>query len=106
MTLAEIAARGALVRVIQFDPVAVTVDAVQRAAYRMSDRLSIDIRMDETVECTVHLSEASEVESVLADFRNEVLDQVLRERIRTETAAARNLILALAFSNTGVVSQE
>lgn len=93
-------------RVVEFDPAAVTIDAVQRAAYRMSDRLSIDVRAGEVIECTVHIPAGSQVDELLAEFRNEVLDQVLRERIRQETAEARNLILAVAFSNTGVVPAE
>ena len=42
----------------------------------------------------------------MAEFQNEVLDQVLRERIRNETKEVRNLILALAFSNTGLVRDD
>ena len=59
---------------------------------------------DESFVCVLTFvnDEPSDEESAAA-FRNEVLDQVLRERIREETAAARNLILALAFSQTGTV---
>jgi His-Xaa-Ser system protein HxsD len=46
------------------------------------------------------------VAALLADFRNEVVDQALRERIRDETQETRNLILALAFSHTGLVDAE
>ena len=49
---------------------------------------------------------ADSAEETLKDFRNEVLDQSLRERIRNETAEVRNLILSLAFSNTGLASGE
>ena len=45
----------------------------------------------------------ADAEALVAEFRNEVLDQVLRERIRIETQEARNLILAVAFSGTGLV---
>ena len=57
------------------------------------------------MQCTLHFSPnaADDVEAILAEFRNEVLDQTLRERIRGETQEVRNLILALAFSNTGLV---
>jgi His-Xaa-Ser system protein HxsD len=43
---------------------------------------------------------------LVADFRNEVLDQVLRERIRAETSDIRNLVLALAFSRTGLADPD
>src|SRR4051794_29063365 len=84
-----------------------SADAIQRAIYVLSDRLSADLVTEaELYRCTVHLpADADDVESTLADFRNEVLDQTLRERVRGETAEARNLILALAFSNTGLVER-
>jgi His-Xaa-Ser system protein HxsD len=91
---------------LRFECSAHTSDAIQRAAYRFSDRLSCDLVTDGPVfRCTVHLNGdlAADAESVIADFRNEVLDQTLRERIRGETEQARNLILALAFSKTGLV---
>ncbi len=93
---------------LSFDRAAYSLDAVQRATYRFSDRLSCDISEEpETIEVTVHLAEgASEQETVLANFRNEVLDQVLRERIRAETGDVRNLVLALAFSKTGLIDAD
>lgn len=91
--------------ILSFDCAAHSLDAVQRAAYRFSDRMSCDVcERNGTTEVTVHLGEnAGEPDAVLADFRNEVLDQVLRERIRAETGEVRNLVLALAFSKTGLI---
>jgi His-Xaa-Ser system protein HxsD len=94
-----------VVREVSFDPAAVSVDAVQRAAYRLSDRLSLDLKIGDGIRCTLHLGDAAEADELVADFRNEVLDQVLRERIRQETEPARNLILALAFSRTGALPE-
>src|SRR5262245_41702401 len=92
-------------RQLTFDSSAYSVDAIQRAAYRFSNRLSCDLSAsDEAIECTLHLPDGTEdIDATLADFRNEVLDQVLRERIRAETADVRNLILAVAFSKTGLM---
>lgn len=95
-------------RELTFEASAHSVDAIQRAAYKLSDRLSCDVATDGTLfRCTLHLTTDAEdeVEATLADFRNEVLDETLRERIRGETREARNLILALAFSKTGLVDQ-
>jgi His-Xaa-Ser system protein HxsD len=93
---------------LSFDGAAASLDAVQRAAYRLSDRMSCDVvARDQTIEVTVHPSEDdADLGSLLGDFRNEVLDQVLRERIRSETAEVRNLVLALAFSRTGLVGND
>lgn len=89
-----------------FEDAGFSLDAIQRAAYRFSDRLSLDVTHEgHQFRCAVHILPSVEtpVENVLADLRTEVLDQSLRERIRADTADARNLILALAFSNTDLV---
>jgi His-Xaa-Ser system protein HxsD len=88
---------------IEFDPQTATVDAIQRAAYRLSDRLSVEIELRDSIRCTIFATTEEPSSELLAAFRNEVLDQVLRERIRNETEGARNVILALAFSQTGAV---
>ncbi len=82
-----------------------SADAIQRAAYRLSDRLSIDLAADGDVfRCSVHVlsDDPAVTAEILQTFRAEVVDQVLRERIRTETTGVRNVILALAFSKTGL----
>jgi His-Xaa-Ser system protein HxsD len=93
-------------RVVSFDRTGHSVDAVQRAAYRLSDRLSCEITtVDDAIEVRASLlDEEADADTLIAEFRNEVLDQVLRERIRTETSDVRNLVLALAFSQTGLAS--
>jgi His-Xaa-Ser system protein HxsD len=95
-----------IVREVRFDVCAYSTDAIQRAAYRLCDRLSIDLVSDGAASlCTLHIQTSDDdvADAAVHDFRNEVLDQTLRERIRTETQDVRNLILALAFSNTDLV---
>lgn len=91
-------------RVVSFDQVGHSVDSVQRAAYRLSDRLSCEVSStDEAIAARLSLlDENDDPDRLMAEFRTEVLDQVLRERIRAETADVRNLVLALAFSRTGL----
>lgn len=95
-------------RRVSFNRSGHSLDAVQRAAYRLSDRLSCDVSENtEAIEVTLHIADDdSDPDTVLADFRNEVLDQVLRERIRAETADVRNLVLAAAFSKTGLTDAD
>jgi His-Xaa-Ser system protein HxsD len=86
-----------------------SVDAIERAAYRLSDRLCLELSNEDDFHvCRLHTAGEAEVDAdaLVAEFRNEVLDQVLRERIRNETQEARNLILAVAFSGTGLVDGE
>lgn len=100
------ASASSLRRDITFDAAAYSVDAIQRAAYRFSDRFSCDlVTGSDAHRCilTVPRQGDEAIEALLADFRTEVLDQVLRERIRAETREVRNVILALAFSNTGLI---
>jgi His-Xaa-Ser system protein HxsD len=90
---------------LSFDEASCSADAIQRAAYRFSDRLTLDFVRDGGVyRCTAHLpiDDRSSADAIVADFKVEVLDQVLRERIRDQTAGVRNVILALAFTNTGL----
>jgi His-Xaa-Ser system protein HxsD len=95
-------------RNLSFDRAANSLDAVQRAAYRFSDRMSCEISEGpDVIGVVMRLTEESEDPVLVeADFRNEVLDQVLRERIRAETGDLRNLVLALAFSKTGLVDAD
>lgn len=91
---------------VEFDTTATTVDAVQRAAYRLSDRMSVDVRLrGDMVVCVVYPLPVESVELVIADFRNGVLDETLRARIRAETEDVRNAILSLAFSRTGLIPE-
>jgi His-Xaa-Ser system protein HxsD len=95
-------------RELTFDREAYSVDAVQRAAYRLSDRLSIDLIVGDDLKCAVHflVDDEASADAALGEFRNEVLDQVLRERIRNETEGVRNVILAQAFANTGLTASD
>jgi His-Xaa-Ser system protein HxsD len=90
---------------VEFDANAYSVDAVERALYRFSDRCAADVRVfDTTIRCTLTLRSADvDEDDLVYELRTEVLDQVLRERIRRETEPTRNLILSIAFSQTDFV---
>ncbi|WP_159732656.1 His-Xaa-Ser system protein HxsD [Methylosinus sp. Ce-a6] len=80
-------------------------EAVQKAAYRFIDRFAAIVsRADNSivVEITFGTESSNQREHVVADFKKELLDQNLRLRIKTETEAVRNLILAYAFSKSGL----
>lgn len=95
-------------RVLSFDRAGHSIDAIQRAAYRLSDRLSCELDGNGgSIEARVSSLDAeADFDSLIAEFRAEVLDQVLRGRIRDETADVRNLVLALAFSRTGLAETD
>ena len=75
-------------RKVNFERSAHSADAIQRAIYKFSDRLSCDLTIgDQAHLCALHLqnADAKDIDETISDFRNEVLDQTLRERIRGET---------------------
>lgn len=83
---------------------ATSIDAIQRAAYRFSDRFSCELHPgDPEHRCLLRPVAEIDAASELESFRTEVLDQTLRQRIREETEPIRTMILAQAFSRTGVV---
>jgi His-Xaa-Ser system protein HxsD len=90
-----------------FDATSHSADAIQRAAYRFCDRICIELVSDEAAHrCTLKAVGDASLDALIGDFRTEVLDQVLRERIRAETEPIRTMILAQAFSKTGVVDSQ
>ncbi|SOY77715.1 Radical SAM pair-associated protein [Cupriavidus taiwanensis] len=90
---------------LELDAAVYSLEAVQKAAYRFIDRLTVLISQDQdTVVCEVDLVKGIQtpMDDVLANFKRELLDQQLRLQIKQETESARNLILAYAFSRTGL----
>jgi His-Xaa-Ser system protein HxsD len=99
-----------MVSEVTFDPAVFSLDSVKAACYRFSDRFSpsIEIR-NSTIVCQLkfdsRFSEAS-IPAEIDNFKKEVLDQDLRQKLKVETEAVRNLILAHAFSKTGLIADE
>lgn len=95
---------------IIFDPSIYSLLAIEKAGYRFSDRFACLIESTAeglVVQLTPRRTDMSDVarENAINDFKTEVLDQNLREKIKVETAPVRNLILAHAFSRTGLIGQ-
>ena|SRR2546425_3759305 len=95
---------------LTFDTNIFPVETVKKAAYKYLDRFTVDFHLDGSIlTCFLSFSqETSDADMyvIVGDLKNEVLDQDLRERIKTETAPIRNLILAHAFSKTGLIVDE
>lgn len=90
---------------LELDSSVYPLEAVQKAAYRFIDRLTVLISQDQNqVICEIDLIAGLklQLDVVLADFKRELLDQQLRLKIKNETADVRNLILAYAFSRSGL----
>jgi His-Xaa-Ser system protein HxsD len=92
---------------LSFDSNVFPLETVKRALYRFADRCSFDVQLfDAQIKVTVHVSSnvlEAAAHELCSRIRNEVLDQDLRDAISNETANIRTLILANAFSNTGLI---
>lgn len=89
---------------ISFDRSTTELDALQQAAYAVADLMTVDIRASGTeYVCALFPRRAGLAGDELRHrIRAEVIDQALRLRIAKETEPIRNLIFALAFSETGL----
>jgi His-Xaa-Ser system protein HxsD len=85
---------------LTFDVQVFQLETVKRALYRFTDKCSFDIQLCEN-EIKVKLH--SDFDDLPSKIKNEVLDQDLRDTLAKETANVRTLILANAFSNTGLI---
>lgn len=85
--------------------------AVQKAAYRFAERCTAVLGAPDANRIPVSfvfrpgVAEQDALETVRLFFQ-ELLDQELREQIGEETRAVRALILAQAFSRTGLIRQD
>ena len=90
---------------LRFDSSVYALEAVQKAAYRFIDRLTIVIaNKNSELVCDIEIVPdiTTPPEHLIADFKRELLDQQLRLQIKNETADVRNLILSFVFSRTGL----
>ncbi len=85
--------------------------AVQKTAYRLASRFTVMIgaptetTLPVTFRFAPNTAEHTAIEEARAFFQ-ELIDQELREHVGDETRAMRALVLAHAFSRTGLVEPE
>ena len=92
---------------ITFAQTAFSIEAVKNAAYRMARVLDSHIQIvGDQIVCSVRPRDGQTLDSLIVEFRREVIDHDLRIEIRKQTEGVRNLILAHAFSKTGIVTSE
>jgi His-Xaa-Ser system protein HxsD len=93
-----------------FDEAIYSIEALKKAAYRGISYYSVVIKKEGAqYECLFSFPEKTTPEQIakyLDGYKKEVLDQDLRETIKKETEGVRNLILAHAFSKTGLIGDE
>ena len=85
-------------------------EAIQKSAYKSLNLFTIDLQSSsEAFNCKVTANNGVSDElfsHAVEEFKKEVLDQQLRLKLKAETESVRNLILGIAFSNTGLQGGE
>ena len=99
---------GAAEITLAFDQATVNLDALQRSACAVAAEMTVDIRVSGAdYVCTFFPRKQDTTDDELKHrCRAEVNAQILRVRIAKETEPLRNLVFALAFSQTGLVEAE
>ena len=94
---------------IQVDAALYSVEVIESALYRLSASLTGSLSTTEggslSVDLVASTSELTEVE-LKQLFRIALVDESLREKVETRTADMRNLILAHAFSRSGIADAD
>jgi His-Xaa-Ser system protein HxsD len=74
-------------------------DVVVRTAHRYSHSFGVEIRQSDTttVVCLTPFDSHTNCEQLPAHFRNDALDEVLRERVRAQTADLHTTLVQAAF---------
>ncbi|MGY2964113.1 His-Xaa-Ser system protein HxsD [Pseudomonas sp. TE36184] len=96
-------------QMIVFDERLYDAQVLQKAAYRSINAFTVDITSDEgqficVLSSNIGMDEPSFL-SAIQEFKKDVLDYQLRHRLAVETQTIKNLILGLAFSKTGLISE-
>lgn len=85
-------------------------EAIQKSAYKLLNFFTLDLQTSsETFGCKLTANNGISDElfaHAVEEFKKEVLDQQLRLKLKAETESVRNLILGIAFSNTGLQGGE
>jgi His-Xaa-Ser system protein HxsD len=84
------------------------LDAVMRAAYKLTDRCVVLLRRNpenaqELMVCLAGRSANADLSSVALELQNELLDQQLRCRLEAQFTDVRTLIVAQAFSEGNLI---
>ena len=92
--------------VLELDSTIYDIEAVQSALYRGSAFLNGQIATDgDKIVCSLFQNAKisdDDYAKAIEDFRKDLVDEQLRLKIGQKTEAVRNLILGVAFSNTGL----
>lgn len=89
--------------ILELDASVYPTDVIEAASYRFIDKFSVIISpRGEMNDVDISFDNGSNEEQLTQLFKKELVDQKLRKRIRSETEQVRNLVIAYAFSRSGL----
>lgn len=94
---------------LEIDRAIFSLDAVLRASYKFADRCHVFLRAGErenTVVAMFRSKGAVRLESAIADFGNELIDQMVREGLERQFGDIRTLLVAQAFSEGNLLDAQ
>jgi His-Xaa-Ser system protein HxsD len=96
--------------ILSFDTYIYSIEAIKKTAYKFADRTSVVISSssDSKILVTFNFTGQNakdDPQQVISDFCNELLDQDLRDVIKKETGALRNVLIAHAFSRSSLAEE-
>lgn len=93
--------------VLNFNQRLYDAEVIQKAAYRGQYAFTLDLEFQgEELVCTLLANITTSSENfahAVEDFKKDVLDYQLRRKLHDETSAVRNVILGIAFSQSGLI---
>jgi His-Xaa-Ser system protein HxsD len=96
--------------IIQVDHALVSVEALLKTCYWFSKDFVCDVVHGSPDRSTVHLKPKAPNDTSLDEVRDEfmshAMDFALRERVTAKTSDVRDLLLAKAFSESGVLEEQ
>ena len=95
--------------IVRFSHDVVSVESLLKACYWFSRDFACEVTEDDAGHSIVSLRPkvpGVSLERVHDDFMNQALDFALRERVNANTADIRDLLLAKAFSESGVLEDQ
>lgn len=92
--------------ILAFDQSLFDSEVILKAAYRGQSAFTLDMKIQGgQLACTLlsNITTSSETFTrAVEDFKKDVLDYQLRTKLQAQTVAVRNLILGIAFSQSGL----
>jgi len=91
---------------VVYDSSLYPAEVIQKAAYKSLNKMTLNLKVvGSNLVCELQSNKNISDEAfelAVEEFKKDVLDYLLRDKIKKESEPLRNLILSIAFSKTGL----